>query len=141
MSSYVGVNPSAYLQYAKELASIDPVVAVYCKIYYADKIIVSKKQAGVKMNQSESTACSKLLAEIQKEQQAFALSHEEKKAHVEKYCKKMCDSLNSSIKSQSIQKNDLVSKLASAIDMINLLTCFGKLPEMWIKQSILINIF
>jgi hypothetical protein len=137
MSVYLGNNyPNIYLQYAKEIDPKDAAVALYCRLYYVEYTVNKHKETKSEMAKGDSASLSKMLGDIQKAQKALGMKPEEKKARIEKFCVKLCSNFTEENLAK-LPKNQAISQITTALDLINLLTIFGKLTSEWIKKRMI----
>ena len=116
-----------YLNYAHDLQSTSPIVAVYCKMYYVTREIAQRKESHSSFAPAESNNIHQLLQTIEQEQKAIGLKPEEKRKRVEEYCTSMCSALSQLAVSSQV----LADQYKTAANFINLLTIFGPLSPPW----------
>jgi len=130
-------NYKAYLDYAKGIEEVSPVMALYCKIYYAEKLLESKKQTkSTIMQQNESIYINDMLKQIHKTHEALGLKREQKQQLVEQYCGKSYEKTIGETLQPGFDKEGCAGRLRTVANFIDVLTVFSPLTPEWIQKSI-----
>jgi len=131
-------NINDYLEYAKAIERIEPIVAVYCRLYYVDKFVQMKKSSNMQFDpKTESVHINNLINQIQQAQKASNLTKDQKQIRVSDYCKKMFDKIMVELHKPDFDERQIAGQLKTMIDFIEILTIFGPLSPEWVSNRIL----
>ena len=129
------MNPKAYLDYANSVEKVNPVMALYCRMFYMQKTLESKRQTkSTIVEKNESTFLSEVLNKIEQTHNALGLKKEQKQQRVEQYCEKVYKKVMSEASSPGCNKPECMDMLKSTHDLIEVLTIFGPLTPEWMKN-------
>ncbi len=131
-------NYAIYLSYANEVKKADLVVAIYCKIYYAQQVIGLKRQIGsVVFQKEESATINSVIKEIEQGQAALGkeMKKEQKQQRVESYCTRMYQKIMAEASNPNCNRGECIDRLKTVSDFIDILTVFVPLNAEWTAKS------
>ena len=120
------------LEYIK---SIEPVVSLVCKMYYAQRFLANKRKSGVTTTPEEQEELTKLFQEIENGKRIYELSKEKTLGLLEQFCAKLYTNLDKQDRGEIKLVKDHAKQYNALNFYIELLSFYDGLTPQWIEIS------
>jgi TPP-dependent 2-oxoacid decarboxylase len=124
-----------YLKYADEVEQADPIMALYCRLYFVEHYVHSKKKQGTsELSPDEVKLTNDTFNKIEKVQKESKLTKEQKQERVRQYCAKMYQKIMELARSPGANITQCTEMLQTMINFISILATFGPLTAEWVNK-------
>lgn len=124
-----------YLNYADEVERCDPIMAAACRTYYVEYCISQKKREGSTIfSNKENAELEAVFRKIEAVNTNTGFNPEQRKQRAYVYCTRMYNKIVDSIKAPGFNKIQALDNLITLMNFIQVLTIFGPLEAIWVKN-------
>ena len=124
-----------FLKLSDEAKSIEPVVSLVCKMYYAQRFLANKRKSGVTTTPEEQEELTKLFQEIENGKKIYEISKEKTLGLLEQFCAKQYTYLNKEDCAEPKLFKSHAKRYNSLNFYIELLSFYDGLTPQWIEIS------
>jgi hypothetical protein len=128
-------NFQLYLKYANDVEKCDPIMAAACRQYYVQCYIDKTKSGGSQfVSNNTSSQINGIITRVEHAHKAAGLNPDQRKDRVIRYCTLMHNKIVDSLRTPGTDKQLLLEMLVTMMNFIQVLTIYGPLDPIWIKN-------
>jgi len=124
-----------FLKLADSLEATDKIMALCCRMYYAEKVIAEKRQSGTGTTPAEQEELTRLFDLIETGKKSYELSKDGMITHIEDFCAKMYNNLNKEDRTAPKITKELAKNFNTLGCYIELLGFYNMLTSQWEEIS------
>ena len=131
----LGTDLTLYLKYADEVEKDEPIMALYCHLYFAEHYVQSKKKQGITtLTPDEIQLIDGTFNKIEKMKKENRLTKEQNQERVKQYCSNMYQKIMELARRPETNKIQSIENLQTMINFISILATFGPLTAEWVNK-------